>query len=220
MAGIDLHTLKFLKDLKKNNNRDWFNENKARYEVAKSDFEAFLDRLIAKVAGFDSTIAGLEAKKCSFRIYRDIRFSKNKSPYNSRFGGHLLAGGRKQERSRAGYYIHIAPGDCFLAGGAHTPPGPWMAAIRERIAADSKPFRKILGAKSFKTYFGELYGEQLKSAPRGYDKDHPDLDLLRFKSFLAVHRMKDATVLKDDFLSHATKVFKAMHPFGQFLNGE
>ncbi len=220
MTGIDKETLKFLSDLQKNNDRDWFNENKARFEEAKAAFAAFMDQLIAGVARFDPAIAGLEAKNCIFRIYRDIRFSKDKTPYNPRFGGHLLAGGRQQERGRAGYYIHIMPENCFLAGGAHQPPGPWVNAIRDRIARDSRPFRKIINAKSFKSCFGDLEGETLKTAPRGYDKDHPDMDLLRQKSFLAVHRMKDADVLKDGFLDHAVKVFRVMHPFGRFLNGE
>lgn len=215
---ISKNTFKFLKALKANNNRDWFNANKADYQKSKTEFESFIDGLIPEIAKFDKGIAGLEGKKCVFRIYRDTRFSKDKSPYKTNLGGHMLAGGRKNEHSSAGYYIHLEPGNSFLAGGAYLPPGPWIKAIRQEIDYNAKEFKAILNHKDFKEYFGEMEGERLKTAPRDYPKDHPEIELLKYKSFLAVHRMDDAMVASDQFHDHAVKVFQALHPFGSFLN--
>ena len=218
VSHLHKNTLKFLADLQDNNNRDWFTANKPRFLDAKADFEDLVGRLIVEISGFDSNIGGLEARKCIFRIYRDTRFSKVKTPYKTSLGAHLLAGGRKSERNRAGYYIHISPGDCFLAGGAHLPPAAWIEAIRNQIDRNAGDLRRIVNAKSFKTYFGEIEGETLKSAPRGYPKDHPEIDLLKRKSFIAVHRMTNKTATSAGFLAHAARVFKALYPFSQYLS--
>lgn len=211
-------TFQFLKNLKNNNNREWFNDNKERYLEAKEDFESFVDKVIPRIAKFDTSIKGLTAKDCVFRIYRDVRFSKNKDPYKTNFGGHLVAGGRKSGESRAGYYIHIEPGSSILAGGAYHPPSSWLKAIRQEIDYNTKEFKKILNSKRFKEYFGEMEGEQLKTAPKGYPKDHPEIEVLRYKSLLAVHNLTDKQVLSDDFSEHVVKVFKALKPFNDFLN--
>ncbi len=218
MPHLQKSTLKFLADLGDNNNRDWFGANKPRFLEAQTDFEELVGELIVEIAKFDSEISDLDARKSIFRIYRDTRFSKDKTPFKTSLGAHLLAGGRKNEHSRAGYYIHISPGDCFLAGGAHLPPGAWIETIRREIDRNSQDLRRITGAKSFQKYFGEMEGESLKSAPRGYPKDHPDIDLLKRKSFLAVHRLADKTVTSAGFLPHAATVFRALFPFVQFLN--
>ena len=211
-------TMSFLKDLKKHNNRDWFNQNKARYEEANNEFKEFVGKLIPEVAKFDKTVANLEAKDCVFRIYRDVRFSKDKSPYKTHFGAHIVSGGKKGDAMRAGYYMHISPGECFLAGGAHMPPSEWINAIRKEIHYNAKELKKIINHKDFKKYFGKITGEKLSSVPRGYDKTHPEIDLLKHKSLLAVHNMKESQVTSKDFLSHTAKVFKAMQPFDKFLN--
>lgn len=218
MAHLHKDSFQFLTDLGENNNRAWFEANKPRFLDVKADFETLIDALLAKISIFDPTVAHLQAKNCVFRIYRDTRFSKDKQPYKTNLGAHMLSGGRQNEKNSAGYFIHISPGDCFLAGGAHRPPADWMAAIRDDISTNGAELRKIIGAKNFKTYFGEIEGERLKTAPRGIAKDHPEIDLLRYKSFLAVHRMKDGVVTSNAFLAHATKVFKAVQPFDQFLN--
>ena len=215
---ISNKTLSFLKDLSKHNNRDWFTKNKSRYEEANNEFKEFVGALIREVAKFDKTVANLEAKNCVFRIYRDVRFSKDKSPYKNHFGAHIIAGGKKSEGMRAGYYMHISPGECFLAGGAHMPPSEWINAIRKEIHYNAKELKKIISAKDFKKYFGKITGEKLSSVPRGYDKTHPEIELLKHKSFLAVHNMKESQVTSKDFTSHAAKVFKAMKPFDTFLN--
>ena len=218
MSNISKKTLDFIKDLKKNNNREWFNENKARYTAAREEFVDFVTALIPQLAKFDPKVADQDPKKSVFRIYRDTRFSKDKTPYKTNLGGHVLPGGKSNVHSAAGYYIHLEPGNCFLAGGAYLPPGPWISAIRQEIDFNAKEFKKILNGKKFKEYFGEIEGDKLKTAPKGYPKDHPEIELLRYKSLLAVHRMSDKQVLAPDFLKHATGVFKVLYPFDAFLN--
>jgi uncharacterized protein (TIGR02453 family) len=216
---IDKSTFKFLKDLKANNYREWFNDNKSRFIEAKTNFEEFIDSLIKEVSKFDPGIAHFTAKDCVFRIYRDVRFSKDKSPYKTHFGAHITSAPKKSEiHTRAGYYIHFEPGASMLAGGAYVPESKWLRAIREKIYTDPKEFKKILNAKQFKEIFGEIEGEKLKRAPKDFPQDHPDIELLKQKSFLATHKLADKIVLSDDVLSHSAKVFKALHPFDAYLN--
>lgn len=219
MAKIEKSTFDFLKELRNNNNRDWFKSNKPRYEAAKDNVEEFIDKLIVRISKFDPSIAHHTGKSTMFRIYRDVRFSKDKSPYKLHFGAHLTAAAKKSEiHSRAGYYVHIGPGETMLAGGAYMPDSPWLKAIRAQIADDPKAFKKIVNSKAFKDTFGSFEGEQLKTAPKGYPKDHPEIELLRYKSFLATHDCKDKEVLSKDFLTHAAKVFKVLYPFDVWLN--
>lgn len=218
MATIQKSTLQFLKDLSKNNNKDWFNEHKGEYEAAKANFTEFIEALLPKLVSFDKEIAGIEAKKTVFRIYRDVRFSKDKTPFQTHLGAHIVGGGRKNEHGRAGYYIKLEPGKSMLAGGAHLPPANWMKAIREEIDHNAKDLKKIIKSPEFMRYFGVIQGEQLKTAPRDYPKDHPEIELLKYKSLLAVHDLKDSDVLSKDFLEHSAKVFKALYPFDEFLN--
>src|ERR1051326_1422618 len=215
---ISQKTFQFLKELKKHNNRDWFNKNKTRYEEANKEFKEFVGALIKEVGKFEKGVANLEPKDCVFRIYRDVRFSKDKSPYKTHFGAHLVPGGKKAEMTRAGYYMHISPGECFLAGGAHMPESEWLNAIRKEIHYNSRQLKIVLAGKDFKKYVGKVSGEKLSSVPRGYDKNHPDIELLKHKSFLAVHNMNEKQVISKDFLLHCAKVFKAMQPFDKFLN--
>ena len=212
-------TLQFLEDLKQNHDRDWFNENKSRYKKAKQEFEQFVDELIQSVAEFDPEIVHQTAKNCVFRIYRDVRFSNDKSPYKTNFGAHITGASKKSElHSQAGYYIHIEPGGSFLAGGAYQPTGKWMKAIRQEIDKNADELKQIINSKSFKNTFGDMEGKKLKTSPRDYPSDHPEIELLRYKSFLAVHNLKDEQILVDDFLKHCTNVFKTLYPFDQFLN--
>ena len=219
MATITQVTFKFLKDLKKNNNRDWFLENKPTFEEAKKEIEIFIDQLIGEITQFDNSIAHHSAKDCIFRIYRDVRFSKDKSPYKTHFGAHISSAAKRSEiHSKAGYYIHIEPGASMLAGGAYVPPGPWIKAIRQEIAYNANDFKKILNGKNFLEFFGEMEGEKLKKAPKGYTPDHPEIELLKYKSFLAVNNCTDQLITSPDFMDHCSKVFKALLPFDQFLN--
>lgn len=217
MSGISKNTMQFLKDLAKNNNKEWFTKNKGRYEEAKAEFEAFVGAVIKNVAKFDPPIGELEAKKCVFRIYRDTRFSKDKTPYKANMGAILTPGPGKMH-NRAGYYIHLEPGKSFLAGGAYEPDGPWLSKIRQEIDYNAKDFKKILNAAAFKKHFGELGGEKLKTVPKGYAKDHPELSLLQHKSFLMMNKVDDKTVQSDGYLKHITDVYKSMKPLNDFLN--
>ena len=212
-------TFDFLKELRRNNNRDWFKKNKGRYEEAKLQMESFVDDLIKEVSKFDPSIAHHTGKSCLFRIYRDVRFSKDKSPYKTHFGAHITGAAKKSEiHSRAGYYLHIGPGESMLAGGAYVPQGAWLKGIRQEIATNPKAFKKIIQSASFKKYFGSIEGEQLKTAPKGYPKDHPEIELLRYKSFLATHHCRDEEVTSKGFLKHCGKVYKALFPLDEFLN--
>lgn len=219
MALISPSTLRFLADLKANNNREWFTANKGRYTAAHAEFLAFTDALIAGIARFDPGIAHYTAKDCVFRIYRDVRFSKDKSPYKTHFGTHVTAAPKKSEiHTRAGYYLHLEPGGTFLAGGAYLPESKWLKAIRQEIAYCTEEFTGILNDQDFKKYFGGIEGEKLARPPKDYTADHPAIEWLKHKSFLASHACTDEQVLSDGFLRHSTDVFRALHPFDQFLN--
>jgi uncharacterized protein (TIGR02453 family) len=212
-------TFKFLKQLAKNNSKEWFDENRKVYETSKAEFEQIVKSVIEKSAQFDKELAGLEPKKCLFRINRDIRFSKDKSPYKLNMGASINPGGKKE--MGAGYYIHIQPGKSFLAGGCYMPPPEVLAKIRQEIDYNTKEFKKILAAKDFKTYFKDLSDEEdkLKTAPKGYAKDHPELSLLQHKHFIVVHNLKDEQIMDKNFPTYAAKVFKATHPLNLFLRG-
>lgn len=217
---ISANTITFLKELAANNNKEWFADNKKRYEAAKTEFIAFMDALVAEISKFDTTVTGIEGKNCIFRIYRDVRFSKDKTPYHTYLGGHIIGGeGRKNEHSRAGYYVRIEPSKTVLAGGAYLPPTPWITAIRQEIDYNAAELKSIINGKDFKKYFGEIEGEKLKNVPKGYDKEHPEAELLKFKSFLAMHNIADNKIVANDgFVGYSAQVFKALHPFDAFLN--
>lgn len=220
MASISNTTLQFLTDLKAHNDRDWFTANKPRYEVANKEFHQFVDALIGEIQKFDPGISHYTAKDCVFRIYRDVRFSKDKSPYKTHFGAHVTAAAKKSEiHTKAGYYLHLEPsGESFLAGGAYLPESQWLKAIRQEIAYNTAEFTGILNEKEFKKYFGDIEGEKLKTTPKDYAADHPAIELLKHKSFLASHKLTNDIVLSDAFLKHCAAVFKALYPFDAFLN--
>lgn len=217
MATISAETLKFLKDLSKNNNKEWFTANKKRYESAKAEFEAFVSEMIRNIAKFDPAIGDLEAKKAIFRIYRDTRFSKDKTPYKPNMGANFTDSPGKIH-DRAGYYFHLEPGKSFLAGGAYEPQSPWIGKIRQEIDYNTKEFKKIISAPAFVKNFNALQGEKLKTVPKGFPKDHPELGLLQHKSFLMMHQVDDKMVQSPDFMKHITGVYKSMKPLNDFLN--
>ena len=218
METIKKSTLSFLSDLKKNNDRDWFKKNQAVYTDAKNNFETMVQEIINKVVGFEPIMKGLEVKSCVYRINRDIRFSNDKSPYKTHFGAFIVRGGKKNGDKFAGYYIHIEPGKSIIAGGAYMPPSPWLASIREKINQESAKFNKIINHKDFIKFFGNIDGEKLKTPPRGYSSDNPSIELLKFKSYLAVNEVPDKVVLSPDYFSHVIAVLKTMKPLNDFLN--
>ncbi len=219
MVTLSVETLQFLKDLKTNNTKEWFAENKKRYEQAKANFEEFVDELIKRIATFDPSIAHHTAKSTVFRIYRDVRFSKDKSPYKTHMGAHITMAHKKSDiHTKSGYYFHIGPGESMLAGGAYMPEGDWLKNIRQEIDYNGAALTAIISNDPFKKYFGELEGESLKKMPKGYPEDHPFIELLKKKSFLATHQVSDKLVTSPDFLEHCAEVYAALKPLGDFLN--
>ncbi len=218
MEPIKKSTFDFLNNLKCNNNRDWFIQNRSAYMEAKENFESFVQGVIDKIIDFEPIMKGLEVKNCVYRINRDIRFSNDKTLYKTHLGAFIVRGGKKNGDKFAGYYIHIEPGNSIIAGGAYMPPTPWLSAIREKIDEEPEKFLKIINSKDFIKYFGKIDGEKLKKAPKGYPSDHPNIELLKFKSYLVVNEMTDDFVLSDKYFDHAINVIKAMKPLNDFLN--
>ena len=208
--------LEFLKELSANNNRDWFNENKPRYLIAKNEFEEYIRNLLAAMSEFDPAMAKLDAKECIFRIYRDTRFAKDKSPYKNNMGAYFVQGGKKS--GMAGYYLHIQPGESFVAGGIYMPPSPALKAIRDEIYYDVDRFKSIIFNKQFVEAYGEIMGEKLKTSPKGFDKEWPDIDLLRFKSYTVAYPVSDQEILSLGFFEKVIELFKIQYPFIQYLN--
>ena len=218
MEKISASTLEFMKLLSRNNNKEWFDKNRSLYISAKSDFESFVQALINEIVEFEPIMKGLEVRNCVFRINRDLRFSYDKSPYKTNMGAFLVRGGKKNSDKYAGFYFHLEPGMSMLAGGAYVPPAPWLLSIREKINDEPERLLRIINNKDFKNYFGEIEGEKLKKAPKGFNTDHRHIDLLKFKSFLAVHNLSDKQIIRVDYLKYSTEVFRAMKSFNDYLN--
>lgn len=206
----------FLSDLSKNNNREWFDYHKESYLKAKEEMEELVQEVITKFSEYDPNIADQQAKKCVFRIYRDVRFSKNKDPYKNNMGGFIVPGGKKS--GKAGYYLHLEPGNSFIAGGVYMPESASLKKVREEILYNIDGFKKIIEAKSFVKYFGEVKGEKLKRPPKGFPLDFEHMELLKFKSFTVLHPLSDKELAKSDFADKVVEVFKEMISFNQFIN--
>lgn len=218
METIKKSTLDYLNKIKLNNNRDWFIGNRTAYLEARENFESFVQRLIDQIIEFEPIMKGLEVKSCVYRFNRDIRFSNDKSPYKTHFGAFIVRGGKQNGDKYAGYYFHIEPGASIIAGGAYMPPAPWLSAIREKIDEEPDRIIKIINSKEFVKVFGEITGEKLKKAPKGFPPDHPNVDLLKFKSYLVVNEVSDKLVLSDKYFEYTIDVMKAMKPLNDFLN--
>lgn len=213
---IEHETLDFLKKLEKNNNRDWFQANKKTFDSAQDNMTAFAGYLIGQIGKFDEAVADIDPKTCVFRIYRDVRFSKDKSPYKTNLGAYIAPGGRKS--MQPGYYFHLQPGRSFIAGGKHIPDGPETLKIRNAIAKNTGEFLKIVEKKSFRDAFGALNGDRLKSAPKGFDPDHKAIEYLRLKEFMAVTELKsDKVITSAEFPKHLINLIKEMYPLVAFL---
>jgi len=210
MPTISKSTFSFLKDIQKNNNREWFTENKPRYVAAQTEIKSFAADLGALLSEHDN----IEDPKV-FRIYRDVRFSKDKTPYKTNIG---VGFARATAALRGGMYLNIEPGNTFVGGGFWNPNGPDLKRIRNEFAVNAGEFRKILAEDGFVEHFGILKGETLKTAPRGFAKDHPDVDLLRMKQFLVGKDFSDKAALSKDFANEVNETFKAMRPFFNFMS--
>ncbi len=207
---IQDETLQFLRDLAVNNHREWFQANKNRYEAAQENMKQFV-KAVENALGETDHIE----EATLFRIYRDVRFSKDKSPYKNHFG---MGFSRATKRLRGGYYLHIEPGASFAGGGFWQPNAADLKRIRDEFVADDKPIRQITADATFKKYFGALQGEELKTAPRGYDKDSPVLDLIRKKSFTVHRNFTDREVCADNFLLEVKRTFEAMRPYFDYMS--
>lgn len=208
---IDKTTFKFLKELKNNNNRDWFTDNKPEFTKAQNNAKAVYKTIQENLNKHDEV-----DKHKLFRIYRDVRFSKDKTPYKTHFGGSFH---RKKPELRGGYYLHICPGDSFLAGGFWEPNKEDLFRIRKEFEVDASEIRAIINDKNFVTHFnGKLEGDELKTAPKGFDKTHPNIDLIRKKGYIAIKRFSDKEVLASDFLTNVDDAFKALRPYFDYMS--
>lgn len=210
MKQLSREHLDFLIQLHQNNNRPWFTENKPHFDRIFAAIKDFFRAIYDNMQQYDS----LELFHVH-RIYRDVRFSKDKTPYKTYFGLHL---GRTKPLLRGGYYLNIEPGKCFVGGGFWDPNKEDLLRIRKEIAMDDSELRAIINDKKFVKYFGELKGEELKTAPKGFDKEHPAIDLLRKKQFLVMRSFTDKEVLQPDFLKEAISTFIAMRPFFDYMS--
>lgn len=211
---IQRSNIDILEKLKKNNNREWFNERKAEFLTEQASIEDFASALLTELNLHD-VIETASGKKSLYRIYRDTRFSNDKTPYKTHWSGSFKRAGKNR---RGGYYFHIEKGNTFVGGGFWGPSPADLKLIRDDIAFDAQPLRNILNSKDFIASFYQLKGEQLKTTPKGFDAEHPDIDLLRFKQFLLVKKFDDEALLSDNFLQQMGEAFRNMRPFFDYMS--
>lgn len=213
---LQTSTTSFLAKLDKNNNKNWFDKHRDEYEAAKKDFEVFVTQLHAELCKTEPRMADQKPKDSVFRIFRDVRFSKDKTPYKSHFGAYFSRAGRKAPD--AGYYIHVEPGKSFVAGGLWMPEPPLLKITRQEIDYNFDEFTSILKQPAFKKQFKKLEGESLKTLPQGYNADNPAIDYLKMKSFIATSKLDDKDITSKTFVQKVMKSFAVMKPLVDFLN--
>jgi uncharacterized protein (TIGR02453 family) len=211
---IEKSTTDFLKSLKRNNNREWFQRNKGRYLQAQSNMVGWVDALIQKMNRHDN-LQTANGKESLYRIYNDVRFSKDKTPYNARFAGYLK---RRKPQLRGGYYFWIMPGATHIGCGFSYPNPEDLKRIRQDIAHNYHAWKKLLTKKSISTVFGAMQGDQVKTAPKGYAKDHPAIALLRYKQFWFERSFTDAEVLSSQFVNEVNRSYQAIRPFFDYMS--
>jgi uncharacterized protein (TIGR02453 family) len=208
--------LRFLSELKENNNRAWFDQNRNRYEESRKKVLFLTERINQEILNFDPEVGIQNPKDCVFRIFRDIRFSSDKTPYKINMGSFISKGGRKSVG--AGYYIHIEPGASFVGGGAYQPPADALKAFRTEIFDHPDEFTAIVRSKSFLKFFPEMYDDKLRTAPKGFPNDFQEIGLLKYKSFAFTSRLDDSVVTGPDFVGHVVAAFRELAPANRFLN--
>ncbi len=208
--------INFLNDLGENNHKDWFDANRSRYEALRKDWIGFLSLLLVDLQKIDSGLIGLEAKSCIFRINKDVRFSKDKSPYKTNFGALMNRGGKKS--SYAGYYLHIDPNEIFIAGGSYQPSPELLASIRQEIDYNLEEWDGIVRHKAVIKHFGGLSGDSLVRPPKGYELDNPALTYLKRKNFVYMQQFKLAELTNEKFRSSILDAYAAMKPMNDFIN--
>lgn len=214
---ISKQTLKFLKDLKVNNNREWFLSKSMEYKVAKQEYTYLIQQVIFQIGKKSKAYADIEASKCLFRINRDVRFSANKAPYKTNFGASINKYGKKSPK--AGLYIHFEPGSSFVGGGIYMPPADVLYKVRQEIDYNYEEFQKVLKSKDFIKNYGALdLSDALKNPPRGFEKDNPAIDFIKLKSFVAFAHFSDKELMQENFADLAASKLIALLPFIDFLN--
>jgi uncharacterized protein (TIGR02453 family) len=216
---LEPQSIKFLKGLRKNNNKTWFEENRHQYEASRIDFQNFIQLVMDDLQQSDPTITGMHARECLFRINRDIRFSKDKTPYKTGFGASIKRGGKKAPY--AGYYFHFEPGMSFAGGGIWMPEAAAIKNLRQEIDYNWVEFQSIVKEKSFKKMFGDIETEgalSLQTMPRGYEKDHPAASYLRLKSVIAERKISDEELVKPSLHKTTVQAFTAIQPLLHFIN--
>ena len=208
--------LQFLKELETNNQRDWFEANRDRYEKTRNDFLTLTGWLIDEIRKFDDEIPLLQPKDCMFRIFRDVRFSNDKRPFKSNYGSYIARGGRKS--GFAGYYVHVSPEEYFLAGGIYMPTPEQLQSIRQEIYYHPEGYLKELEKEPFKSTFNQHYFDALKTAPKGYPKDWEYVELIKNRSYGFGHHLTEREVLSADFREKCISCFKIMQPMNRYLN--
>jgi uncharacterized protein (TIGR02453 family) len=211
---IEKSTFLFLKRLSANNDREWFNDHKGDYEKAKLNIESFVDSLLARINTHDD-IETPSAKKSLYRIYNDVRFSDDKTPYNPRFAGYFK---RRKPFLRGGYYYWIKPGATRIGCGFAYPSPDDLLRIRKDISGNFEDWKKMLSVKSLRSVFGEMQGSQVKTAPRGFSKEDPAIDLLRYKQFWFEHSFTDSEALSKDFVKTMDKTFRTIRPVFDYFS--
>jgi len=208
--SIPKTALTFLKNLENNNNREWFTEHKPKFKNVEVDVKYFYNAVLESLQKHDDV-----DKLKMFRIYRDVRFSKDKTPYKTHFGGSFH---RRKPNLRGGYYLHIAPGESFIATGFWGPVKEDLFRIRKEFEIDDSEIRTILENKKFKDVWGEFVGDEVKTAPKGFNKEHPAINLIKKKQFIFVKKFSDQEVLSPDFLNDVNNAFKAVRPYFNYMS--
>ena len=206
---ISKKVLQFLTTLEKNNNREWFTEHKPEFKALETEVKDFYNTVFKSLQQYDDV-----DKLKMFRIYRDVRFSKNKTPYKTHFGGSF---NRKKPQLRGGYYLHIAPEDSFIATGFWNPAKEDLFRIRKEFEIDDTEIRTIINNKAFKKVWGNFVGDEVKTAPKGFSKEHPAIDLIRKKQFIFTKKFSDKEVTSASFLHEVTDAFKAIRPYFDYM---
>jgi len=208
--------LNFLSELKENNNKEWFDQNRNRYEASRKKVLFLTELVIHEIAKFDPEIGIQDPKNCVFRIFRDVRFGLDKTPYKTNMGSFIAKGGRKS--TSAGYYLHIEPGSSFVGGGSYCPPADALKAIRTEIFDHPEDFRQLIRNDSFLKVYPEMYDDKLKTAPKGFPKDFSEIDLLKYKSYAFTSRLSDSDVIGEAYVTKTVTAMKQLHPVNRFLN--
>jgi uncharacterized protein (TIGR02453 family) len=209
--------LDFLSKLKENNNREWFQGNKKWYEASRKEVENFVSEMIVTISAIDPSLETPAMKDCIFRIFRDVRFGADKSPYKTNFGAFIARGGRKS--SNPGYYFHFEPGESMLAAGVYQPQPDTLKLLRNEVYYHSQELKTIFGKPSFKNYFEHMGDfDKMKKAPKDYPADFPDIDLLKYRSYIVSQNIPDKIVISDKYQMQVLDMVKELQPFMAFLN--